>query len=124
MTLDRAVLMFAGCVVLLGILAAMQPGGSASTWPKGVSEWLPWLGLGVLSTAVPTLGYSWASRRLPATVSAAISLFIPLFAGFFAWLILEDTLSPVFVAGCIMVLGGVAMIIGWDGRKRRCRSGP
>jgi len=109
--------------ILLGILSAMQPGETASTWPKEVAGWLPWLGLGVLSTAIPTLGYAWASRRLPATASATISLFIPLFAGFFAWLILDDALSPQFVAGCIMVLGGVAMIIGRGGRSRLCRSG-
>lgn len=109
--------------VPLGILAAMQSGESAWTWPKDIVEWLPWLGLGVLSTAIPTLGYAWASRRLPATASATISLFIPLFAGFFAWLILDDALSPLFVAGCSMVLGGVAMIVGWGRRNRRCRGG-
>ncbi len=118
-----SVLTFLFGSLLLGILAAILPGESASTWPKGIAGWLPWLGLGVLSTAVPTLGYAWASRRLPATASATISLFIPLFAGFFAWLILGDTLPPLFVAGCIMVLGGVALIIGWGGRNRRCRDG-
>lgn len=118
-----SVLTFLFGSVLLGILSAMRPGESAWTWPKDVADWLPWLGLGVLSTAIPTLGYAWASRRLPATASATISLFIPLFAGFFAWLILDDALSPQFVAGCIMVLGGVAMIIGQGGRSRLCRSG-
>jgi len=118
-----SVLTFLFGSVLLGILSAMQPGESVGMWPMDVADWLPWLGLGVLSTAIPTLGYAWASRRLPATASATISLFIPLFAGFFAWLILDDALSHQFVAGCIMVLGGVAMIIGGGGRSPLCRSG-
>lgn len=69
------------------------------------------LGLGVISTAIPTVCFALVSRRLPPMVTATISLFIPLFAGFFAFLILGETISLLFVAGCVLVLGGATMII-------------
>ena len=68
------------------------------------------LGLGVLSTAIPTLGFAIASARLPAIVTAMISLFIPLFAGLFAFLMLGERLSPMFIPGGIFVLSGIALI--------------
>ena len=75
---------------------------------------LVFLGLGVVSTAVPTLGFALASKHLPAIITATISLFIPLFSGVFAYLILGERLPMVFLAGCVLVLWGVFMII----RKR------
>lgn len=75
------------------------------------------LGLGIVSTAIPTLGFSIASRRLPAIVTTTISLFVPLFAGLFAYLALGERLSPNFAAGCLPVLAGVALII----RQSRAR---
>ena len=69
------------------------------------------LGLGVFSTALPTIGFALASRHLPAIITATISLFIPVFAGLFAFLILGESLSLMFMVGCIFVLGGVWVII-------------
>lgn len=69
------------------------------------------LGLGIISTAVPTVGFAVASKRLPAIITATISLFIPLFSGVFAYLILGEQLPAIFLAGCGLVLWGVFMII-------------
>ena len=73
------------------------------------------LGLGIVSTAVPTIGFSMASRALPAIVTATISLLVPLFSGLFGYVVLAERLSPTFIVGCIPVFLGVAMII----RRRR-----
>ena len=73
------------------------------------------LGLGVVSTAIPTIGFSLVSRRLPAIVTATISLLVPVFGGLSAYLVLGEHLSPSFLVGCVPVLGGVAMIV----RRRR-----
>ncbi|BBP03520.1 hypothetical protein TPL01_08470 [Sulfuriferula plumbiphila] len=78
---------------------------------------LVFLGLGVLSTAIPTIGFAVASRHLPAIVTAMISLFIPLFAGIFAFLVLGERLTPMFIPGGMLVLGGVAMILRQDRDK-------
>ena len=98
-----------GSVILISMLALTQT-------PTGLTDLtgnslLVFLGLGVLSTAVPTFGFAVASKRLPAIVTATISLFVPLFSGLFAFLILGETISLLFVAGSLLVLGGVAMII-------------
>lgn len=77
------------------------------------------LGLGIVSTAIPTLGFSIASRRLPAILTTTISLFVPLFAGLFAFLVLGERLSPNFAAGCLPILAGVALIV----RQNRTRPG-
>lgn len=70
------------------------------------------LGLGVVSTAIPTIGFSLVSRRLPAIVTATISLLVPVFGGLSAFLVLGERLSPSFLIGCVPVIGGVAMIVG------------
>jgi len=72
---------------------------------------LIFLGIGVFSTAIPSLGFAIASSHLPAVVTATTSLLIPLFAGLFAFLILGETLSPMFIPGGFLVLAGIAMII-------------
>lgn len=96
--------------VILALTVALRP------TPSGLSDLnnravFIFLGLGVLSTAVPSLGFAIASKRLPALVTATISLFIPLFSGLFAFLILGERLSIMFFVGSVLVLWGVAMII-------------
>lgn len=68
------------------------------------------LALGIVSTAVPSLGFAVASQRLPAIITATISLFIPLFSALFAYLILGESLSSLFLIGSALVLWGVSMI--------------
>jgi len=69
------------------------------------------IGLGVICTAIPTFGFALASKRLPAIITASISLFIPLFAGIFAYLLLAEKLSTNFYLGSLLVIAGVIMII-------------
>lgn len=97
-----------GVVLSLGIMLRAIPSGIANLNNNAL---LIFLGLGVLSTAVPSLGFAIASKRLPAIVTAMISLFIPLFSGIFAFLILGEHLSVIFLAGCTLVLSGVTIII-------------
>lgn len=84
--------------------------------PSGLSllgshDLLILLGLGIISTAIPTVGFAMVSKHLPAIITATISLFIPLFSGVFAYLILGEQLPVIFLAGCGLVLWGVFMII-------------
>jgi drug/metabolite transporter (DMT)-like permease len=110
-----SVLTFAMGGAILTLAAGLAPTSSGLAELK--SGDLPvFLALGVLSTAVPTLGFAMAAKRLPAIITATISLFIPLFSGFFAYLILGERLSALFVAGCALVLWGVSMIAR-GGRK-------
>lgn len=111
-----AVLTFAiGSTILFVVLAlfpeTMSSIGAARLAALSARDISVLLALGVISTAIPTLGFAQASKRLPAIVTSMISLFIPLFSGFFAFLILGETISSWFVVGCLLVLGGAATII-------------
>ena len=70
--------------VILALMVGLAPVPSGWDTLNGHAL-LVFLGLGVLSTAIPTIGFAVASKRLPAVVTATISLFIPLFAGLFYW---------------------------------------
>ncbi|MHB1175997.1 MAG: DMT family transporter [Sulfuriferula sp.] len=109
-TVGVSVLTFAmGSAILLLMVGLMpSPAGLETLTGRSV---LLFLGLGTLCTAVPSIGYAFASKRLPAVVTATISLFIPLFAGIFAFVILGERLSPLFFPSGALVLGGIAMIL-------------
>jgi DME family drug/metabolite transporter len=105
-----ALLTFAvGSVVLAAIFACNA--SPADFEPIDLRALYLFIGLGVLSTAIPTFGFALASKRLPAIITATISLFIPLFAGLFAFLILGESLSLNFLLGSLLVIGGVILII-------------
>jgi multidrug efflux pump subunit AcrB len=85
------------------------------------------LGLGVLCTAIPSLGFAIVSKRLPSTVTAATSLLIPLFAGVFAYVFLGEKLSSTIVPGGLFVLAGLVMNLRQnrqsdEGRRREINS--
>lgn len=109
-TMGVSLLTFASGSVILILMVGLAPTPSGWDTLNGHAL-LVLLGLGVLSTAIPTIGFAVASKRLPAVVTATISLFIPMFAGLFAYLILGEKLSPMFIPGGILVLGGIAMIL-------------
>ncbi|PWQ93380.1 DMT family transporter [Leucothrix arctica] len=67
--------------------------------------------LGVICTALTTYGFAIASKELPSVVTATVMLATPCFAGLFAYLIVDETLSPLFIPGGLLVLGGIALIV-------------
>ncbi|MBU7586866.1 MAG: EamA family transporter [Nostoc sp. TH1S01] len=67
-------------------------------------------GLGIFSTAIPTLCYAIASRRLPPILTTTMLLMEPIFAVIFAYLTLKEVPSPLFVPGGLMVLSGLVFI--------------
>jgi drug/metabolite transporter (DMT)-like permease len=97
-----------GLTLALTVMLKQAPSGLSNLDASAV---FVFLGLGVLSTAIPSLGFAVASKRLPAIITATTSLFIPMFSGLFAYLILGERLSILFLAGSVFVLWGVAMII-------------
>jgi drug/metabolite transporter (DMT)-like permease len=109
-TIGVSLLTFSLGSIILVLMASLAPTPSGLDTLNGHAL-LVFLGLGVLSTAIPSIGFALASKRLPPVVTAMISLFIPLFAGLFAFLILGEKLSSMFIPGSILVLGGIAMIL-------------
>jgi drug/metabolite transporter (DMT)-like permease len=98
-----------GSIVLAIPLSALDELASLVTGP---AQFGLLLALGLLCTALPSLGFAFASRRLPAVVSASILLLVPLFAALFAYLLLDEILSSSLPLGGVLVLGGMAWILG------------
>ncbi len=69
------------------------------------------LGLGIISTAIPSLGFALISKHLPAIITSTVALFIPTFAALLAFFILDEYISFNFLLGCAFVLTGVGLII-------------
>jgi drug/metabolite transporter (DMT)-like permease len=105
-----SVLTFAVGSTILLLMVGLMPAPVGLETLNSRSVWI-FLGLGVLCTAVSSIGYAFASKRLSAGVTTTISLFIPLFAGIFAFLILDERLSPTFIPGGLLVLGGIFLIL-------------
>ncbi|NJL38894.1 MAG: DMT family transporter [Leptolyngbyaceae cyanobacterium SM1_4_3] len=71
---------------------------------------LTMIGLGVLSTAFPSLCYTVAAQRLPAVMTTAILLLEVVFATLFASVALQETPSLWFYFGSVLVLYGLLLI--------------
>lgn len=65
------------------------------------------IGLGVVSTALPTLAVAVASSRLPAFINTLIRLTTPLFAAGFGWAFLGQQPTAWTVAGGALMLSGL-----------------
>jgi drug/metabolite transporter (DMT)-like permease len=63
-------------ILLVTLLLTRTPSGLSN---PGLEDLALLLGLGIVSTAIPTIGFSMASRALPAIVTATISLLVPLY---------------------------------------------
>ncbi len=94
----------AALAVWLGVAGAEAGAGLDGPRPRGAL-----VALAVVSTAVPTLAYSTASRRLPPVVVTTTRLLTPAFAAVAAWLMLGEVPSAWLVPGGALVVGGLAV---------------
>ena len=69
------------------------------------------VGLSIVSTAIPTLGYSLASRELTPVLSTSIRLLTPVFGAVFAVLLLGEPTTLWLWGGGAVVLLGLALIV-------------
>ena len=92
----------------LAVLAGVW-GAEAFAGLDAPSSWAALAGLAVVTTAVPTLAYSTASRRLPAVVTTTVRLLTPAFAAVAAWAVLGEVPSAWLAPGGALVVGGLAV---------------
>ena len=98
-----------GAVGLVGLVGMNGPAAL-----DGLDAPAPWgalVGLAVVTTAVPTLAYSEAARRLPAVVTTTVRLLTPVVAAVAAWLVLGEVPSVWLAPGGTLVLGGLALSV-------------
>lgn len=75
---------------------------------------LHFLGLGIISTAIPSLAYAMGSQRLQPLVTTTIRLSTPIFATVFALIFLNERLSSWTVPGGLMILVGMYLTLNPD----------
>ncbi len=96
------------------VVAGLSLVGAAAArevvWTFSPQVWLA-LGItGVLASAVAYYVLAWAESRTSATQTAVILAMEPVFAAFFGWALLKETLSPLQIAGALLVLAGILVV--------------
>lgn len=109
-TLSVSLLTFIVGNVILGLLLGLGNNPVAGN-VFDVRTVVVLVSLGVLCTAVPTVGFAFAAQHLPALVTATISLLVPFLAGVLAYLVLGERFSPTFIPGGIFVISGIVLIL-------------
>ncbi len=71
---------------------------------------MPVLGLSLVAAVVAYVAGIFGVRLLGAKVAAFVGLTEVLFAALFAWLLLGQVLTPVQLAGGVLVLAGIALV--------------
>ena len=94
-------------VFLLSLLGAAAFG--EVRWPISGKVWVSLLITGIFASALAYHVLAWAEARAGATKAAVILAMEPVFAGFFGWLLLGETLSPWQILGAVLVLGGILL---------------
>ncbi|PSN10669.1 hypothetical protein C7293_27205 [filamentous cyanobacterium CCT1] len=70
------------------------------------------LGLGVISTVMPTLCYSYAAKHLSPILTTALNLMTPIFAAAIAAILLGEYLSEWNIVGAVLILTGILTLSG------------
>ena len=99
---------------LIGATVATVLAMVRGTWiPQAISshDWLIVTMLGALSTAVPTVAFGIASRRLPASVTTSLSLLTPFFAAVFAGVLLGEWPALAHLPGGALAIVGIAIVV-------------
>jgi drug/metabolite transporter (DMT)-like permease len=82
-----------------------------------LSVWVLLVAIALLSTVVAYLTGMAALRHLPSSVVSVLSLVEPVVATTLAWMVLGQALSPVQIAGGVVLLSG-ALIVQLTSRRR------
>ena len=77
--------------------------------PRGWTVWGALVVTGVFASALAFLIQSWAQQRTSATRTALIFSLEPVFAGIFGYALAGDRLGPIGLAGCVVIMAGIAL---------------
>lgn len=99
-------------VLPLALLSVLLPGAS-----DVIPSDLDGIGYALISGAVTSgVGYAvWyrALKRLPTSIAATVQLSVPILVAFLGWLLLKETITQKHIISAVLVLGGVAVVIGF-----------
>jgi drug/metabolite transporter (DMT)-like permease len=79
------------------------------TAPISAAAWSSAIALGVLCTGLAFLMYYRLIQRIGPTRTAVVTYLVPLFGAAFAWLFLDEPVTPAMIAAGLLILGSVAV---------------
>jgi drug/metabolite transporter (DMT)-like permease len=85
---------------------------AATHWPTepvSAAAWFSAIALGVLCTGFAFLMYYRLIQRIGPTRTAVVTYLVPLFGAAFAWLFLNEPVTPTMIAAGLLILGSVAV---------------
>jgi len=91
------------------------------TWPPqqpALTDWLNMLVLGIACTGIAYLLYFRLISNVGATGAVSVTYLIPAFAMIWGWLFIDETVSPMMLISCIVILLGTALATGFLSLKR------
>jgi len=107
-------LQMTGGGILLLSWAALAGNPFEMNWtPRGTAAFL-WLTL--MSSCIAYSAYQFLTLHAAPVVVGSYAYVNPVFAAILGWLLLDETLSPVRLAGMVVIILGVAMVTGYAGR--------
>lgn len=83
-----------------------------ATWPQhavSASAWGSAIAAGVLCTGVAYAVFYRLLQRIGAPRTSTVTYLIPLFGVMWAWLLLDEAVTPTMAVACALILGGVAL---------------
>lgn len=88
---------------------------TASPLPRTTAAWLSIVGMAVVPQLIGHTALNWSLRYFPAGVVSAATLLEPVFAGALAWMLLNESLTPLQLTGACVMLVGVGLTL-WHAR--------
>ena len=101
------------CFIFMGILSIVfsEPAELFSITAKNPMQILPFfVGIGLFTTVLPYLFYTFAMRILPAGTTSALAIVEPMSATIFSIMFLSEKPSVFSVAGIILIIAAVLML--------------
>ncbi|WP_411816795.1 DMT family transporter [Hyphococcus sp. DH-69] len=87
-------------------------------WMTGGTVWLPLLFLGVVSTGVSYVLYTWGLNHVTASTAVTLALAEPLTAWVLAIFVVGENVSAVQLFGAIMLMVGLAIVTAFPAKPK------
>jgi len=101
---STVVMLAAAAVYACAVLAA------GPQWPTQVSGWLAVVGIALVATVIPIIGFFAGMQRLGAADAATLSTLEPVVTLLLAFVFLNETLAPAQLLGAGAVVAAVALL--------------
>lgn len=95
-------------IAIVALLAASLTLGEP-LWPRSTVGWLVLVVFALTANVIGQSAFTYAAGRVPAALSSLSMLMIPVGATLFAWLLFDETLSPLQLFAAALVLAGIIL---------------